>query len=167
MTDWTETLFLAAREDPDAIRRLNDLALAEPRTYSEKIRMFILSKEYSDEMGCGVLLELLSQSEGRAHVEQWVEDSWANAPAEAKRKICYWVHIPDGMSNELAVRLFRDSSSTVAQRHLLAAGLAATARNRNIEGLVPELVKEIGEYADPERQESLNGFLASVRDSFQ
>ncbi len=164
--NWSETLWLAARNDPLAMERLADIAASNPSHCSRLLREFMLSEQHVDEMGTCDLLNLLLQIDGLSTVENWILTEWPRCRTSARRKICYWSYLGNGMPTNLARLLFDHESSSVCDRHLLAAGLAASAVERRAQSLVMQLLPRIGEYGDPVRQNALADFLKSAQKSF-
>lgn len=165
--NWSEVLWLAARNDPGAIQQLDELVAKDAALCSERIREFVLSDDYEDEMGTCDLLNRLARLDGLSVVVEWIANNWATVGSAGKRKICSWAYIADGMPTKLALSLFDNEKSTVRERHLLAAGLASSASQRSVESEVLELLPRIGKYDDPQRQRTLDGFIESARKSFE
>lgn len=166
-TNWTEVLWLAARNDPTAMQQVDELAANHPAYCSELIRAFILSDDHADEMGACDLLNLLTTLGGLSAVEKWIKENWPTIGSAGKRKICSWAYIPEGMPTKLALWLFDNEKTTVQERHLLAAGLASSASQRSVESVVLELLPRIGRYDDAQRQRTLDGFIESALKSFE
>lgn len=166
-TNWPEMMWLAARGEPWARNWLDELREKNPSLCSSRIREFILSDDYDHEMGTCDLLNVLAKVDGVEAVEAWITAEWPNCGTAAKRKICNWAYVHNGMPTDLALALFNNSASSVQERHFLTVGLACTARERNSQSIVLELIDRIGSYDDPQRQETLESFIEGVRDSFE
>jgi hypothetical protein len=153
---------------PGGYERFDQLAILHPKEVAEGIREFVLAPDIHNDIDDGpYFLSVLAQIDGVLEVANWVRTIWPDCEKLAKAKICYWAHDNNGMPTELAIELFSHPSSSTCERHLLAAGLASTAKTRNAAAIVLELLPRIGRHEDPRRQESLDGFMQNAIRSFR
>lgn len=112
---------------------------------------------------CAVIYAKLSKAVGETALHRMLLSNWAAFDEMLKINICYAASLASAMSTVTAISLFSHPASGTHERHLLAAGLAATAKARQIQHLIPPLLDVIGAYPDACRQSILDRFIKNAR----
>ena len=141
----------------------------DPNLCSEIITTLLLSQEWGDDPSlCGYAMQHLQKMWGPSRVAEWITGLWPSLPWIVKRKILYCIGYSSDccISTDLALRLFEHPAASVNDRHLILAGLAATAEARDCVALLFELIPKIGRHNDPERQATLDGLVRDIHRSY-
>lgn len=152
--------------EPSAFSEFSMLVRGSPEDYEALIREFIASDEDSHNVDlCIHMLRSLFEIE-RDRNERWILHEWPKMGWLQRRKVAYGAHDATALTTDFALKLFNHSSSEVADRHLIAAGLASTARTRGTSEIVLSMLPKIGKYENAEKQATLNDFIQSAVRSF-
>jgi len=125
--------------DSQAAHDLESYAADNPDLCVEIVKSLLLSQSWGDDPSlCSFAVQQITKAGAAGEFADWVANSWPSLPWLARRKILYCVGDDQTVtiSTELASRLFHHPATSVAERHLILAGLAVTAKQRNCVGLV-------------------------------
>lgn len=111
---------------------------------------------------CHELLATVTDMGRREALEKIILTEWPTMSDGLRRNVTEGAGSLKAMSTAFGLQLFELPETRVEQRHHLVAGFVAGDRNRKCEDFIVELAKRIGTYAEPYRQEILDGFVQDV-----
>lgn len=147
------------------LEQLHAQSLKEPSQAHRILFPFLMSKGdpgKDDGQLCSALLEVLTEAVGHRVVEDVILAEWSRLSDPIRWNFIWSVYNHKNISLDFAVKLFDHPDSRTQQRHLIVAALAAGEERPGRQERVRDLAKRIGSYSDPDRQASLDVFLAML-----
>jgi len=167
-SEWNYEKFETAVNPEHELSRL-DMQLKSNPEVGANIIFYLL--EGIDGRSCYWLCEeLLKRLHGvieADRIERCIIDQWEEIKDIQRGNFIQGIDSDDLLlSTDFALRLFNHESSTVHDKHRIAACLAKTADRRAIRKLIPAILTRIGNYPDPHRQSILSRFIKNAELAF-